>query len=86
MRIGSALVLLAIGAILTFAVNVSNSTVAGVAVDWDTVGVILMIVGAVGLIWALMTLNAWRDRRAVGTTDTYAERPAVDRTTTYVER
>jgi hypothetical protein len=84
MRIGSALFLLALGAVLAFAVNVDSSTIGGTSVDWSTVGYILMAVGVVGLIWSLMTLNAWRDRRAV--TDTrYEERPVVERET-YIER
>ena len=55
MRIGSALVLLALGAILAFAVNdiIPN-------VDLTMVGYILMGVGVVGLIWALLTSNRSR--------------------------
>jgi len=48
MTIGASLFLIAIGAILKFAVTV---TVAGV--DLQTVGVILMVVGFVGLLLAL---------------------------------
>jgi hypothetical protein len=85
MRIGSALVLLALGAILTFAVNVSSSVVAGVDVNWSTVGVILMIIGAVGLLWSLMTFNAWRDRNNVADS-TYVDQPVEVQRTTYVDR
>lgn len=55
MRIGSALVLLALGAILAFAVNdiVPN-------VDLTVVGYILMGVGVIGLIWALLASNRSR--------------------------
>jgi hypothetical protein len=49
MRIGLSLILLAAGAVLTWAVN---ATVSGV--DIKVVGVILMIVGAIGLILSLM--------------------------------
>ena len=45
MTIGAALFLIAVGAILNFAVT---ATVAGI--DLQTVGVILMIVGGVGLL------------------------------------
>lgn len=63
MGIGASILLLAIGAILAFAVSVDSTLVAGVSVNWDTVGVILMVVGAIGLIWSLMMLSAFRDRR-----------------------
>ena len=62
MGIGASVFLIALGAILAFAVTVDSTLVAGVTVEWDTVGVILMIVGAIGLLWSLMTLSAWRDR------------------------
>jgi hypothetical protein len=75
MGIGASILLLAVGAILAFAVNVDQSLVAGVNVEWDTVGVILMIVGAIGLIWSLVALNAWRDRRDTVVDD----RPVVER-------
>ena len=54
MGIGVSLVLIAIGAILTWAVN---ATVSGV--DINAVGVILMIVGAVGLLLSLMFWSSW---------------------------
>lgn len=46
MRIGGALFLIAVGAILTFAVQVNDSH----GFNVHTIGVILMIVGAIGLI------------------------------------
>jgi hypothetical protein len=49
MGIGISVFLLAVGAILAFAVDVTTS-----GVDLDTVGVILMIVGAVGLLASLI--------------------------------
>ena len=54
MGIGVSLVLIAIGAILTWAIN---ATVSGV--DVNAVGVILMIVGAVGLLLSLMFWSSW---------------------------
>ena len=63
MGIGASIFLLALGAILAFAVTVDSTSVGGLAIEWDTVGVILMIVGAIGLAWSLLALNAWRDRR-----------------------
>ena len=54
MGIGVSLILIAVGAILTWAVN---ATVSGV--DINAVGVILMIVGAVGLLLSLMFWSSW---------------------------
>jgi hypothetical protein len=61
MGIGSSLFLIAVGAILKFAVT---GDVSGISVP--TVGVILMIVGIVGLLISLFFLGEWRSRhRAV---------------------
>lgn len=49
MGIGVSVFLIAVGAILAFAVNVSAQ-----GVDLDTVGVILMIVGAIGLLASML--------------------------------
>ena len=57
MGIGVSLFLIALGAILTFATDVS---VAGLSID--VVGLILMAVGALGLV---MTLLVWGPRRRV---------------------
>ena len=54
MTIGFGLFLIAVGAILNFAVT---ATVAGV--DIQTVGVILMIVGAVGGLISLVFWSSW---------------------------
>ncbi len=55
MRIGASLVLIALGAILKFAVTKRVN-----GVDLATVGVILMIVGAAGLVLALVLTFARR--------------------------
>lgn len=55
MRIGSSLALIAIGAILKFAVKTS---VSGISVS--TVGVILMVVGVAGLVISLVLANTAR--------------------------
>ncbi|MGI8794355.1 MAG: DUF6458 family protein [Acidimicrobiales bacterium] len=62
--IGISVFLLAVGAILAFAVDV---TVSGV--DLDTVGVILMVVGAVGVLAAMIFAGSmpWRGDREVVT-------------------
>ena len=54
MGIGVSLILIAAGAILTWAVQ---ATVSGV--DINTIGVILMIVGAVGILLSLMFWSSW---------------------------
>ena len=59
MTIGTSIFLIAVGAILKFAVHTSVS-----GIDIQTVGVILMIVGVIGLILSFFWLTAWRDRYA----------------------
>jgi hypothetical protein len=54
MGIGVSLILIAVGAILTWAVNASVS-----GVDINAIGIILMIVGAVGLLLSLMFWSSW---------------------------
>ena len=54
MGIGVSLFLLAVGAILAFAVEVSAE-----GFNIDTVGVILMIVGAIGLLLSLIFWSSW---------------------------
>ncbi len=54
MGIGVSLILIAVGAILTWAVN---ATVSGL--DINTVGIILMVVGVVGLVLSLMFWSSW---------------------------
>jgi hypothetical protein len=58
MTSGISLFLIAVGAILYFAVNASVS-----GLEIDTVGLILMIVGAVGFLWSMLVLYGVRDRR-----------------------
>ena len=57
MGIGISVVLLALGAILLWAVN---TTVAGVSIN--TIGVILLVVGAVGLVVGLLASRTRDDR------------------------
>jgi uncharacterized YccA/Bax inhibitor family protein len=54
MGIGVSLLLIAIGAILTWAVSADVS-----GVDINTVGVILMVVGAVGGLISLVFWSSW---------------------------
>ncbi len=73
MGIGISVFLIAVGAILTFAVNL---TVSGL--DLDTVGVILMIVGAIGLLWSLLFL-ARGVRGGPVVTEGYVDEPVATR-------
>jgi uncharacterized membrane protein len=77
MKIGLSLVLIAVGAILRFAVTVNNPN----GFNYHTAGVILMIVGAIGLVVSLVWM-ATRQRTNVihrnetGTSrTTYSEPP-----------
>jgi hypothetical protein len=58
MGIGVSIFLLAVGAILAFAVNVSTD-----GIELDTVGVILIILGLVGLLASLVWWDDWMPRR-----------------------
>ena len=76
MGIGASVFLIAVGAILAFAVNIAVS-----GVDLTAVGYILMVAGAIGLIVALAMMNGWGFGGPRGTTvveDGYAE-PSVRR-------
>jgi hypothetical protein len=66
MTLGTSLLLIAVGAILRFAVNVTTS-----GFNIQTIGVILMIVGVVGLILSLLYMTMW-DRRERAATDRVA--------------
>ena len=52
MGIGASVFLIAIGAILAFAVNLSVS-----GLDLSTIGVILMVVGGIGLVVTMLTFG-----------------------------
>jgi heme/copper-type cytochrome/quinol oxidase subunit 2 len=69
MTIGTSIVLIAIGAILKYAVTAHLS-----GIDLQTVGTILMIVGIIGLIISLLYTFAWSGRRSART-DYYDDRP-----------
>lgn len=62
MRIGSSIFLIALGAILAFAMSIDPTPVAGVSIEWNVVGFILLAVGVLGLLWSLMLMNSARDR------------------------
>jgi uncharacterized protein involved in exopolysaccharide biosynthesis len=58
MYIGTSIFLIALGAILKYAVT---GTVSGL--DIQTAGLILMIVGVLGLVLSLLMMTLWNDRR-----------------------
>ncbi len=54
MGLGTSIFLIAVGAILKFAVNWQTNQV-----DLQAVGVILMVIGAIGLVVSLIFWNTW---------------------------
>lgn len=75
MRIGGSLVLIAIGAILKFAVHLNNTH----GFNINTIGLILMIVGAIWLVAELIYMTTRRR------TDVIHQSPAGTAHTTYAE-
>jgi len=75
MRIGSSLALIAIGAILKFAVTASFN-----GINVSTVGVVLMVVGVAGLVISLFMFNTARRTGVVTRTvrEGYTEPPPPD--------
>lgn len=61
MGIGISIFLIAAGAVLTFALDVTAS-----GVNLDTVGIILMVVGALGLLATLTIFGSWGASRGDG--------------------
>jgi hypothetical protein len=59
--IGTSIFLIALGAILRYAVTADVE-----GINLDTAGLILMIVGVVGLLLSLLWMAVWADRRRDG--------------------
>ena len=85
MGIGTSIFLIAVGAILRYAIT---ENVEGVSLD--TVGLILMIVGVAGLLLSFLWMTIWADRRrgpVVGeravVREPVAEREVVERRDVY---
>jgi len=77
MSIGVSIFLLVVGAILTFAVEVSAS-----GFNINTVGIILMLAGALGLLLSLLfwsSVSPWSRRRTVARGDTMIEERRIER-------
>lgn len=64
MATGTSIFLIAVGAILAFAVDAEIS-----GINIDTVGIILMIAGAIGVVVSLL----WIDRATTGRSDRVVE-------------
>jgi hypothetical protein len=76
MSIGVSIFLLVVGAILTFAVKVSAT-----GFNIDTVGIILMLAGGLGLLLSLLfwsNFSPWSRRRTVRRGDTVIEERRID--------
>jgi hypothetical protein len=56
--IGTSIFLIAVGAILKYAVTADVE-----GIDVNVVGVILMVVGAIGIVLSLLWMTIWADRR-----------------------
>jgi hypothetical protein len=77
MSIGVSIFLLVVGAILTFAVEVSAS-----GFNINTVGIILMLAGGLGLLLSLLfwsSFSPWSRRRTVARGDTMIEERRIER-------
>lgn len=70
MTIGTSILLIAVGAILKYAVTAHVS-----GIDLQTVGVILMLVGILGLILSILYTFVWSDRARARGAGGYDEPP-----------
>jgi hypothetical protein len=70
MPLGTSIFLIAVGAILRYAVTASTS-----GINLATVGLILIIVGIVGLVLSIFYMLAWSPRRHPVERDPYREPP-----------
>jgi hypothetical protein len=55
MGIGVSLILIAAGAIITFAINVSTDS----SFNLHTIGIILLVVGAIGVLLSMIFWSSW---------------------------
>ena len=80
MGIGTSIFLIAVGAILRWAVTADVE-----GINLDVVGLVLMICGVVGLLLSLFWMTLWADRRRGTVVDPAVDRP-VAREREVVER
>ena len=76
MGIGGSIILIAIGAILRFAVRLRGH-LAGVTVNWHVVGDILMVAGLAGVVVSLIVIATASRRGATVVDDRAGGRPVV---------
>lgn len=74
MGIGVSLILIAAGAILTWAINTTAS-----GFNINTIGIILMVVGAIGILLSLMFWSSWGGPGVVRRRTTYVDEDAPTR-------
>ena len=77
MSLGVSIFLLVVGAILTFAVDVTTS-----GFNLNTVGIILMVAGALGLVLSLLfwsSFSPYRQSRTAAGPDTVVEERRIER-------
>jgi hypothetical protein len=55
MGLGVSLILIAVGAVLAFAVHVQNSS----SFDVNTIGIILLVVGIIGALLSMIFWSSW---------------------------
>jgi sulfite exporter TauE/SafE len=58
MGLGTSLILIAVGAVLKWAVTVNTH-----GINLQTVGLILLIIGAIGLLLSILYMTWWNERR-----------------------
>jgi hypothetical protein len=76
--LGASLILIAVGAILTWAVSAEVS-----GLDIQVIGVILMIVGVAGFLLSMMFWSSWGGPAYFGRRRTYVEEGPVERREVY---
>ena len=59
MGVSTSLFLIAVGAILDFGIKVNDTSNDSMSWNVNTIGLILMIVGAIGLVVSLVFWNSW---------------------------
>jgi hypothetical protein len=69
MPLGTSIFLIAVGAILRYAVTATTS-----GISLPTVGLILMLVGIAGLVLSILYMLTWRPRRGAVVRDRVVER------------
>ena len=68
MGIGASIFMIALGAILAFAVNVDTE-----GFNVNTIGMILLIVGVIGLVVSMIFWAPWSERRTTTTTHSHVD-------------